>query len=70
MEDRVPISGDLTPAIPKTPNVIGKSGINRTTQAEIPNLPHHSFPERVNKSRSHIFNGLISGEQVTDLSVC
>ena len=42
-----------------------QAGTNRTTQAEISNLLRHSFPGRVSKWRSHIFNGLISGEQVS-----
>ena len=45
----------------------GKSGTNRTTQAEISNLLRHSFPGRVNKRRSHIFNGLISGGQISSM---
>ncbi len=46
-------------------NHAGKSGTNRATQAEISSLLRHSFPGRVTKSRSHIFDGLISGEQVS-----
>jgi len=33
-----------------SPNHAGKSGTNRTTQAEISNLPRHSFPGRVNQA--------------------
>ena len=42
----------------------GPPATNRTTQSEISNLLRHSFPGRVNRRRSKIYNGLFFGGRV------